>query len=239
MCEARALDTFMLVAIFQDERSDNFFAEDIHDMEAAEIITWLEALPLWWGLVVIALSAAIEYVFPPFPGDTITLVGAVMIGVAGWPWWAVLLAILIGSMLGICVDWRVGWWLEHTANRDTWLHRIIDHPEIAEAIAHTRQRFERHGVWLILGNRFLPAFRSVFFLVSGMVEIPFVKVLVCGVISVLLWTLALLAVGASVGFHLESLAGWLSRYSMVVWAVVICVGVMWIAKKWIAKRSHE
>lgn len=211
-------------------------------LEPLALIAWLDSLPLWLGLVILGVSACIEYVFPPFPGDTITLAGAIMVGAAGWPWWAVMAAIACGSVVGISVDWRAGQWLEH-AQRRTWLHRVLARPAYAQSIERVKARFARHGSWFILLNRFLPAFRSVFFLVSGMVGISFGRVLGLGVASVLLWTMALLGVGAAVGFHIEELLGVMSRYSAIMWGVVIVVMVVWcgkaLAKKRIAKRSES
>ena len=211
-------------------------------MEAAEAIAWLGTQPLWVGLVVLAVSATLEYVFPPFPGDTVTLAGAMMIGLVGWPWWAVMIALWAGSAVGIVTDWAAGRWLEQSERR-SWLHRLLARPEIAERVCGARARFERHGVWFILANRFVPAFRSVFFLVSGMAGLRLSVVLFFGLLSVTLWNGALLALGAAAGFHLEEVLAWLGRYSAIAWGAIGVLVVAWAWKTWgkkaIAKRSKR
>ncbi len=209
-------------------------------MDIMEVIHWMEQLPLLWGLVVLGISAAIEYVFPPFPGDTVTLAGAFMVGAVGWPWWAVLLALVCGSVVGISVDWKAGVWLEHS-EQNTWLHRVLERPNMKDAVTRTKEKFQRHGSYFIVANRFLPAFRSVFFLVSGMAGLKLSKVLFFGLLSVLLWSGLILVLGGVAGMHVEQIVTWMKHSGMIIWVIVLVGLVVWFGKaplkKWIAKRS--
>src|SRR5262245_21991498 len=60
------------------------------------------------GLATLLASAMIEYVVPPVPGDTITLLGAILITGYGWSWWAIFGSVVAGSLLGSLVDYWVG-----------------------------------------------------------------------------------------------------------------------------------
>ena len=46
-------------------------------MDPAAIAAWWVGLPLLGVWLVLGASAFLEYVFPPFPGDTVVVVGAV------------------------------------------------------------------------------------------------------------------------------------------------------------------
>ena len=52
------------------------------------------------GLLFLFLSCVIEYLFPPFPGDTITLFGAVLITAYHWSFWWMMVVLTLGNLLG-------------------------------------------------------------------------------------------------------------------------------------------
>lgn len=202
-----------------------------------EILAWIEGVPMWAGLAALALGAGIEYVFPPFPGDTITLAGAVLIPTAGWPWPAVLGAVVGGSLVGAALDWWVGVWLAE-AEGQTWLHRWTRRERVARKIEKVTAKFQRHGSAYIALNRFVPAFRGVFFLAAGMAGLRLRRVLFFAAVSALLWNAALLGVGALVGYNLESLAEIVSSYSRVVLTGLVAGGLGWWGISWWRKRSR-
>ena len=51
---------------------------------AQPLLDFLSAGQSAAGLSVLFVSALIEYVFPPFPGDTVTLFGAFLAAHQGW-----------------------------------------------------------------------------------------------------------------------------------------------------------
>ncbi len=58
--------------------------------------------------VILFGASFIEYVFPPFPGDTIVLLGAwyAVHGALSWP--TAFAAVTLGAVLGAWFGWRVG-----------------------------------------------------------------------------------------------------------------------------------
>lgn len=189
------------------------------------IFDYLSGQALWWGLILLSLSAMIEYIFPPFPGDTVTLVGAVLIPAAGWPWPLVFGAVIIGSLVGAAIDWRVGVWLQAHRDADTWINRILGKESIQRRVDKLLERFERHGAAYIVLNRFIPAFRAIFFLAAGMAGLRLWKVLLHAAISAALWNTAILSVGYFVGYNIDALAGWIDRYTQLFW-VLLGAGVL-------------
>ena len=63
------------------------------------------------GLLVLGLAAALEYVVPPFPGDTITLPGGVYAVRGTQPWPLVFLVVTAGSVVGAAINYWAGHWL--------------------------------------------------------------------------------------------------------------------------------
>lgn len=176
------------------------------------------------GLVVLGAVAMVEYLFPPFPGDTITLFGAVMISAYGWSFSAVLGAVLLGSMAGSMLVFYLGSWLQKRRARD---------PQGRATLDWLVQRFHRYGAaWLVV-NRFLPGIRSLFFVAAGMAGMRAPVVLFYSMLSSLLWNLGLIALGVALGANLDTLLGWVRRYNIGVWSLLVAVaGVLVIRMLW-------
>ncbi|MFH0902064.1 MAG: DedA family protein [Pseudomonadota bacterium] len=173
------------------------------------------------GLAVIALSALLEYVFPPFPGDSVTLFGAFLITARGWSFPLVFGAVIAGSLAGVALDFSVGRWLKR--REETHVSR---HPRIRQKVDKLVERFRRHGEALIVLNRFLPGIRALFFVAAGMAGMRRGWVLFWAMVSAVLWNLMLIAAGSAVGANFDELKALLAGYSRLVW---MALGVLAVA----------
>jgi membrane protein DedA with SNARE-associated domain len=202
---------------------------ELYDLQT--IFDYLSGQAIWWGLLLLMLSAMIEYVVPPFPGDTVTVAGAVLIPTAGWPWWAVFGAVTLGSLIGAAIDWWAGNWVARNQERNTWIHRLLDREKIRPKVDKLIHQFEKHGSVYIAINRFVPAFRAVFFLAAGLARLVLWKVLLFAALSAALWNAALLALGYLVGYNIEELANWVQRYTHLVYVGLGVAILLWFGIK--------
>ena len=69
-----------------------------------QIIELLSSGPSTIGAVVLFITALIEYVFPPFPGDTVTLFGAFLAANGSWSVPLVFTAVTLGSASGSALN---------------------------------------------------------------------------------------------------------------------------------------
>jgi membrane protein DedA with SNARE-associated domain len=202
---------------------------ELYDLH--QIFDYLSGQALWWGLLLLMLSAMIEYIVPPFPGDTITIVGAVLIPTAGWPFLAVFSAVTLGSVIGAAIDWWVGDWLARNKDKNTWAHRLLDRERIRPKVDKVIRQFERHGPIYIAINRFVPAFRAVFFLAAGLARLVLWKVLFFAAISAALWNAAMMGLGYLVGYNIDQLAFWIQRYTRVFYIAIGVALIVWFGIK--------
>lgn len=198
------------------------------------LIDWLNALaseqnhPL--GLAAIAGSAMLEYVFPPFPGDTITLFGAALITGFGWNGVLVFIAIFAGSLGGALLDY---WFGRKLAVRRTRADKIgKQNPALNRALA----AFDRHGPAYLMLNRFLPGIRALFFVAAGMTNMPLRQVLLYGGISLALWTGLLIAVGAAIGANLEALKSFVHQVSTGGWIALAAAIILFVLLRFVRQR---
>lgn len=179
--------------------------------------------PLGWG--VLGLSALIEYIFPPFPGDTVTLFGAFLITAKGWSFAAVLISVLIGSGAGAMLDFHFGRWLKARELRTPGKH--VERRALVNRLV---KRFDRHGEMYIVLNRFLPGVRAVFFVAAGMAGMRWDRVLFWSLVSALLWNLALIGLGSLIGANFEDLVRFMSSYSRIVYAILGALVLAWVVR---------
>ncbi|MFH1530757.1 MAG: DedA family protein [Pseudomonadota bacterium] len=196
-----------------------------------EWLLWLTTHGSALSLSVLTLSAAIEYVFPPFPGDTVVLAGAVLASVGGWDLWPVLTACTAGSLLGAWVDFRVG--LAAAKRRDAGRlgRRLAQSPGLDRVLAGYR----RWGPAFLALNRFLPGIRALFFVAAGLARMRTGPVLAWAAVSALAWNALLLALGVALGTNLDRLEALVRTYALVLWIVlgiVLLIGVAcWISRR--------
>ena len=160
-----------------------------------EIDSWLQGAGPWL-LPLLGLATLVEYVFPPFPGDTVTLVGtALAVRGAISPFW-LMVATSVGSLVGSVVDYVFGAWLQR---RVVAGHRLHGRFLTEERVVRLERTYRRWGLWLIVANRFLPVARAVFFVFAGMSGLHFWKTVLLGLVSAVAWNGMLVGAGYAVG----------------------------------------
>lgn len=201
---------------------------------AAQLIDVIAQNQNTLGLGLLLLSACVEYLFPPFPGDMITLFGAFLVARRGWSGPAVLGAVIAGSAVGCMIDFAVGRWLGRTEDRWTRgrLQRL--RPRIDRILA----RFARHGGLYIAVNRFVPSLRGLFFIAAGMARLPWWEVLGFGVLSALLWNGLLLLIGLTVGQSWDRLVLFLHSWAAAFW-VAFALVALFAAARWLRRRASD
>ena len=197
------------------------------------IIDFLSAGQSAAGLAVLFVSAAVEYVFPPFPGDSVTLFGAFLAATQGWSVPLVFTAVTLGSVVGATLDYALGRRLAQIPRS-----RLSDPKrammERAQSIA---DRFERHGAGYIAVNRFLPGIRALF-VAAGRASLPLGKVILWGEISAAMWNALIIGAGFAVGKNWDRLLELSRTYTAVAW-IVVGVVVAVLIVRWIYKKNHR
>lgn len=190
-----------------------------------------------WAVLLFGVAALLEYVFPPFPGDTVTLLGGAYAARGEHPLWLVLLCLMAFSLGGMAATWWVGRVLGRRLDdaREGPLAFGLSHEQLRRAQTLMRER----GEWVLVLNRFMPSFRAVVFVAAGASGTPLSRVLGLGSLSALAWNALLLGVGATVGAHAGELEAWLSRYRAVAVGVtaVFVVGFL-VRRAWVARKTR-
>jgi membrane-associated protein len=173
-------------------------------------------------------ASLVEYVFPPFPGDLLVVLGAwyAVQGALSWP--AVFAAVTGGAIVGAAIDHRVGVVLGRGLGRRAARRGGLT----AERLRDFEASYRRWGAWLLVANRFMPGIRAFLFVAAGASGIPLRRVLLYGGVSAAIWNALLLAAGALVARSADDLVGLFERYTDVAWVLlaVLAVGAIAVAR---------
>ena len=179
-----------------------------------------------WFYVALFLSAYIENIFPPVPGDTVVVFAAYVVGRTGERFFGVFASTTLGSAAGFMTYY--------------WLGRLV-HPEYfrkrnfrflpAAAIEKAEAWFRRYGSWVVLANRFLSGIRSVISLVSGMCRLPWLKVAALALVSCALWNGLLIWAGYLLGANWRAIEEILRQYTRALAAAALIVGGVWLVRR--------
>ncbi len=158
-------------------------------------------------------ATLVEYVFPPFPGDLVVVLGSwyAVDGALSWP--AAFLSVTLGALAGAWLDYRMGAAVGLRLDR-----RMATRSAAWEVrLARFEASYRRWGGWLLLANRFLPGIRAFLFAAAGAAGIPLRKVLLYGAVSAALWNALLLGAGALAVENRDELVLLFERYTRAVW----------------------
>ena len=199
-------------------------------------LEWVSALPhpLIYGIL--GLSAFIENLFPPVPGDTVTAFGAFLVGAKQLRFAGVYVSTTLGSVLGfMCLFW-IGRLLGRRffMEKDLWVFKAAD-------ILRAEAWFKKYGYFLVLMNRFLPGIRSVISLSGGISKLRSWPVVLFALASACAWNGIWIGFGYILGSNWENvkdrIGNIMARYNTAVFAllglIVFCVVLRW----WVRKRK--
>jgi membrane protein DedA with SNARE-associated domain len=167
------------------------------------------------------LSAIVENLCPPIPGDTITAFGAFLVGTGRLNFFLVLLATTLGSVIGFMALFFSGIFLgkKFFINKD---YKFFP----AQKITAVENWFSKYGYFIVIINRFLPGFRSVISIACGISKLNIIKVTILCTISAVIWNLIWMAGGYFLGDNWdivkEKLTDIFSQYSKIL---IILLGI--------------
>ncbi|HON78708.1 MAG TPA: DedA family protein [Spirochaetota bacterium] len=145
------------------------------------------------------LSAIIENLFPPIPGDTITAFGAFLVGTGRLQYWIVYIVTTLGSVLGFMALFFLGRYL----GKEFFMKKNYSFFS-SQSILDAESWFQKYGHIVVLANRFLPGIRSVISIVSGISLLSPVKVFLYALVSASVWNLIWIQAGYTLGNNWET-----------------------------------
>ena len=192
----------------------------------------MEVLPDWLIYVLLFTTSAVENIFPPFPGDTITVFGAYLAGVGLIEPGPVFLATAAGNLASNLLIYYIGL----TRGREfVQRHKRLFHKDL---LARVALFYRKWGQAAIFVSRFLVGLRSVVPLFAGISRFKARKFVIPVACSIAVQHALLVWLGYTVGKRWEYIKAVLREINLglgIVAAVVIVAIFFWFR----AIRRHR
>lgn len=177
-----------------------------------------------WLYAFLFFSSFVENLFPPIPGDTITVFGAFLVGTGRLSFLIVFIITTLGSSSGFLMLYMFGAYLE----REFFIERDYRFFS-AKSIIDAEDWFRKYGYYAVAANRFLPGIRSVISIASGISGLSPIKVLLYCNLSAALWNFIWIYTGYTLGNNWEivkerflSIAGGYNTIALMIMLIAVC-----------------
>ncbi len=193
-------------------------------------LNYLHSLPDALIYLLLGLSAYVENIFPPIPGDTITAFGAFLVGTGRLDFLGVYICTTLGSLLGFMTLF----WLGLYMGRRFFLEKDYRFFK-AKDIVKAEEWYRKYGYLLVAFNRFLPGIRSVISLAGGLSRLKVMGVALLALLSCAVWNLIWILMGYVLGTNWEvfeaRITAIFTRYNIVVLALFALVIIFFVIRK--------
>lgn len=186
---------------------------------------WIKNVIETLGYPGIVLVMALENVFPPIPSELVMPLAGFMANEGTFSLLGVIIAGMIGSVLGALILYYFGAWANELVIR-RFLRRWGRYAFVSESdLDVSLSYFHRHGEAVIFFGRLIPLVRSLISIPAGMDRMPMGKFLFYTVLGTTIWSAILSYAGWVLKENYEAVAGYVERYQSVVIGLIL-VGIL-------------
>ena len=199
------------------------------------------------GYLGVAVAVALETIVAPIPSEVILPMAGwkvsqsaadptVVEPLTGLPWnipMAVAFA-TVGSLVGALFGYAIGAW-----GGRPLLERYGRYVGIAaDDLDRADAWFDRYGSWAVFFGRMVPLVRTFVSYPAGISRMHLGRFIVFSTLGSLPWNLALIVAGFVVGENYEEIEAALKPYEYLIYAVVLGLVALLVARWWWGKRQR-
>ena len=185
-----------------------------------DIESWLERVPadLYW--LFIFFSSFIENIFPPYPGDSVTVLGGYLVSKGKLSLLVMANSVFAGSMLGALIMYYFGQKVIVFLTRTFKIQFIAKEFE-EEKFTKTQQWFKRNGFVTIIFSRFSAGIRFFTSIVAGVTRMNIFVFVLAFSLATIIWNTLLIWGGYSLGENWSEILEYLKLYNKIVITMII------------------
>ena len=186
---------------------------------------WITEIMNEYGYLGIMFLIALENIFPPIPSEVILSFGGFMTTTTDLSIGGVVIASTVGSVLGAIILFIIGLQLDVERLEKIvarWGHILrITKKDVHKADAW----FDKYGPWTVFFCRFVPLIRSLISVPAGMSNMNLGLFLVLTTFGTLIWNVALVYLGASVGTSWHVVVENMEIYSSAIYVILLLLPI--------------
>jgi membrane protein DedA with SNARE-associated domain len=175
----------------------------------------------WIIYLVLFVSAVLQMVLPPYPGDTVLLVGGCLgsLGLEGGG-----APIFVSYVLGTIIS-SYGLYLVALKNGEAVLnYKFVSKYFPKSTQGKVKKLIWKYGIFIFFLCKFIPGLNSITIIFGGIFKYsPIATLMVVG-ISSLFHNFIFFVIGKSIGYNLDKINSFLSTYNTV--AILLFIGII-------------
>ncbi len=196
-------------------------------MELAEFI---DSISPEWYFLFIFFSSFLENIFPPYPGDTVTVIGAYMVGISKINIFVLIISVFVGSIAGAVFMYFMGPKVIYFFSNKLKI-RFFTVLANENSIQKAEKWFHKYGILSIILSRFSAGIRFFISIVAGVVRMNLFLFIIAFSIGTILWNAILIYAGYIVGNHWEKIIEILRIYNLVLGGIIVIIFIFFITYK--------
>ncbi len=188
----------------------------------------------FWIYVFLFLASFVENIFPPIPGDFITVTGGALAASGRLNIIVVFLMVYAGGILSMMLIYYLG----RSRGRDFFMkknYKMFSRDDIPRL----ENWFNKRGAILLIFNRFIVGVRAVIALVAGISRYNPTKKFIF--VSISFWIFNGLLLFSSYLFviNFETVYHYLRMYEKIAWPIIIAIIIIFVLIKFRRVKQNE
>jgi membrane protein DedA with SNARE-associated domain len=198
------------------------------------LLDWVNALDLNTLYLLLGVVAFIESIFPPAPADVVVAFGAFYAARRDADFWPVVVAIVIGSVLGSLVVYTVA--RRYGAD---WMHSRLKRLHLLNAEERLEGLYAHYGLAALFVSRFVPGLRAVVSPMAGALRVKVLRYAIVIAVASAIWYGLIIWIAFQVGADWEEVKESLHVVGRRVGVGAIVAIVVLAALGWELWRRHR
>lgn len=197
----------------------------------------LSQISPWIIYLALFLSAVLQIFFPPYPGDTVLLVGGCLVSLGARAGdLSIFLSYVIGTILSSYVLYLLGYRYGEGVLNFKYVKKYFSQ----KMQNKVKRLMWKYSIFIFFMCKFIPGIGSITILFGGIFRYKAVPILFMVGLSSLIHNFIFFIIGKSIGYNLERINEFLSTYNVIafgVFALLAAMASIFLYRKRCKKRS--
>lgn len=146
------------------------------------LLDWVNSLDIGTLYILLGAVAFVESIFPPAPADVVVAFGAFYAARRNAEFWPVVVAIVVGSVIGSLVVYAVS----RRFGAD-WMHARLRRFHMLNAEEKLESLYAHYGLAALFVSRFVPGLRAVVSPMAGALRVPVLRYTAVIAVACTIW----------------------------------------------------